>query len=144
MIRSLLMSVVILLAGCDKSADAPQAAPAAAPAVSSREGWPTEEEAKTAILELEYSINASETNKSIWHVKDLHHEVKSVQFAQKTTRKQMTYGASAIEVYPVKILYTRITEYTTKPATREDCGDDGVWFFYRDSFGNWACKYGNE
>ena len=129
MIRSLLMSVVILLVGCDKSPDAPPiaapaaapqaapaaapqatpavapaASPAAAPAVSSREGWPTEEEAKAAILKLEYSINASDTNKSIWHVKDLHHEVKSVQFAQKTTRKQMTYGASAIEVYPVKIL----------------------------------------
>ena len=108
------------------------------------EGWPTEEEVKAAILKVEYDINASETNKAIWKVKDFRHEVKSVKFAKKTTQKQMKYGAPAITVYPVKVLYTQITDYETKASTRVECGADGVWFLYRDSFGEWTGKYGNE
>lgn len=116
---------------------------AAAPNLN-RESWPTEEEAKAAILKVEYSINASDTNKSIWKVKDFRHEVKSVKLAQKTTQKQMNFGASAITVYPVKILYTQITDYDGKETTRVEVGADGVWFLYRDSFGEWTGKYGNE
>lgn len=136
------------LVGCDKSepaAPAPSGSTATpAPAVAAREGWPTEEEAKAAILKVEYDINASETNKSVWHVKDFKHEVKSVKFAERTTQKQMNYGAQAITVYPVKILYTQITEYTDKPATRVETGADGVWFLYKNSFGEWTGKYGSE
>lgn len=117
------------------------AAPVASPV---GEAWPTEEEVKAVILKVEYDINASETNKAIWKVKDFRHEVKSVKLAQKTTPKQMTYGAPAITVYPVKVLYTQITDYETKEPTRVECGADGVWFFYRDSFGEWKAKYGNE
>ena len=119
--------------------------PATAPATSAaKAGWPTDEEVKATIFKVENDIYASETNKTVWHVKEMKHEVKSVQFAQETTQKQMRYGAAAQTVYPVKVLYTRITEYTTKPETREEQGKDGVWFFYKDSFGNWTCKYGNE
>ncbi len=108
------------------------------------EAWPTEEEVKAVILKVEYGINASETNKAVWKVKDFRHEVKSVKLAQMTTRKQMTYGASAITVYPVKVLYTQITDYESKDTTRTEVGADGVWFLYRDSFGEWTGKYGNE
>ncbi len=117
------------------------AAPAAAPA---RAGWPTEEEAKAAIFKVEHDIYASQTNKDVWHVKDMKHEVKSVRFANETAQKQMRYGAQAQTVYPAKILYTRITEYTDKAPVVEEQGKDGVWFFYKDSFGDWTCKYGSE
>lgn len=145
--------VVIVGCGGANSPPAPRAvattsakpASAAAEALKSdREGWPTEEEAKAAILKVEYGIHASETNKSVWKVKDMRQEVKSVKFAQKTTQKQMTFGAQAITVYPVKILYTRITDYEHKEATRDEVGADGVWFLYRDSFGEWTGKYGSE
>lgn len=126
------------------ASSAVSAPPALVAGTATKEGWPTEEEAKAAIFKLEHSIRANDTKKAIWHVKDMHHEVKSVKFAERTTQKQMNYGASAVTVYPAKILYTRITEYTDKPATREEEGDDGVWFFYKDSFGEWKCKYGNE
>lgn len=106
--------------------------------------WPTEEEAKAAIFKVEYGINASETNKSVWKVKDFRHEVHSVKFANKTTQKQMNYGAPAITVYPAKILYTQITEYEHKDPTRVETGADGVWFLYKDSFGEWTGKYGKE
>lgn len=109
-----------------------------------REGWPTEAEAKAAIFKVEYDIRASDTNKAVWKVKDMKHEVKSVRFAGKTTQKQMNFGASAITVYPAKIIYTRITEYEHKEATREEEGGNGVWFLYRDSFGEWTAKYGSE
>ena len=150
--RALAVAAVALIAaclpGCDQgdtpAADAANAAAPSADAPNARAGWPTEEEAKAAILKLEYGIRASQTNKDVWHVKDLRHEVRSVKFAERTTQKQMNYGAPAITVYPAKILYTRITEYTDKPETREEAGADGVWFFYRDSFGDWTCKYGNE
>jgi hypothetical protein len=112
--------------------------------VQDEEKWPTEEEVKAAILKVEYGIHASETNKSVWKVKDFRHEVKSIKFGQKTTQKQMTYGAGAITVYPVKVLYTQITDYDGKAATNVDTGDDGVWFLYRDSFGEWTGKYGSE
>ncbi len=104
------------------------------------EAWPTEEEVKAVIFKIEYDINASETNKAIWKVKDFRHEVKSVKLAQKP----MTFGSPAITVYPIKVLYTQITDYETKEPTRVECGSDGVWFFYRDSFGDWKAKYGNE
>lgn len=113
-------------------------------AVAEEEAWPTEEEVKAAILKVEYGIHASETNKSVWKVKDFRHEVKSVKFGQKTTQKQMSYGADAITVYPVKVLYTQVTDYDGKAATNVETGDDGVWFLYRDSFGEWTGKYGNE
>ncbi len=157
---------IVLFVGCDKGGDTPstpagstgsanpaapaaQASPAAPTPVSAtvapaREGWPTEEEAKATILKIEYDINASETNKSIWHVKDFKHEVRSVKFAESTTQKQMKYGAAAQTVYPVKILYTQITEYTDKPTTRVEAGADGAWFFYKNSFGEWTAKYGSE
>ncbi len=106
--------------------------------------WPTEAEAVATILKIEHAINASETNKSIWKVTDFRHEVKSVKFGQKTTQKQMHFGSDAITVYPVKILYTQITDYENKPSTRVEAGADGVWFLYRDSFGEWTGKYGNE
>lgn len=127
------------------TATAPSPSTPAAPVASPvDEAWPTEEEVKAVILKVEYDINASETNKAIWKVKDFRHEVKSVKLAQKTTLKQMTYGAPAITVYPVKVLYTQITDYETKEPTRVECGADGVWFLYRDSFGEWKAKYGNE
>ena len=47
-------------------------------------------------------------------------------------------------MYPAKILYTRITEYTDKETTREELGADGVWLLYQDSFGDWTGKYGSE
>lgn len=118
--------------------------PKADAAKPGREGWPTEAEAKAAIFKVEYAIRASDTNKSVWKVKDMKHEVKSVKFAEKTTEKQMNFGASAITVYPAKIIYTRITEYEHKEATREEEGGNGVWFLYRDSFGEWTAKYGSE
>ena len=121
--------------------DAATSAPAAAAA---RESWPTEDQAKAAILKIEYDIRASQTNKDVWHVKDLRHEVHSVKFGDRTTQKQMNYGRDAVTVYPAKILYTRITEYTDKEATREEAGADGVWFLYQDSFGDWTGKYGTE
>lgn len=127
-----------------KDTPAPPAAATGAPIANAREGWPTEEEAKAAIFKVEYAINASETNKAVWKVKDFRHEVKSVKFADKTIQKQMNYGASAITVYPVKILYTQVTDYEGKAATRVDTGKDGVWFLYRDSFGEWTGKYGSE
>ncbi len=139
------------LVGCGEDAPpapgapgAPAAGGAAAPAGNQREGWPTEEEAKAAIFKVEHAIWASQTNKDVWHVKDMRHEVKSVKFAERTTQQQMSYGAQAITVYPAKILYTRITEYTDKADVVEEEGDDGVWFFYRDSFGEWTAKYGSE
>lgn len=149
-VRGFLMA--LLVCGCDKPAEttppppasAAPSPPAPAAPAQSREGWPTEDEVKAAILKVEMAIYASDHNKSVWHVKDMRHEVKSVQLAQRTTKKQMNYGAAAIDVYPAKVLYTRITEYTDKPATKEESGADGVWFLYRDSFGNWMCKYGNE
>ena len=113
-----------------------------AQAAPAREGWPTEEQAKAAIFKVEEPIyGANET----WHIKGIRHEVKSVKFAERTTEKQMTYGANAITVYPAKILYTRITDYTDgREPKREEVGSDGVWFFYKDSFGDWTAKYGSE
>jgi len=148
----LALTCLALLAGCDVSESPPavakdsplpkEDAPNAVPAV--REGWPTEAQAKAAIFKVEYAIQASDTNKQVWKVKDMRHEVQSVQFAKQTTQKQMNFGASAITVYPAKILYTRITDYEHKEATREQLGADGVWFLYRDSFGQWTAKYGSE
>ncbi len=123
-------------ATADKQADAKPA--------NAREDWPTEEEAKAAIFKVEYAIQASQTNKDVWHVKDMTHEVHSVKFAKRTTEKQMHYGDGAITVYPAKILYLRTTEYTDKPATHEELGEDGVWLLYQDSFGEWTGKYGTE
>ncbi len=125
---------------------AESASPAAAdpPPPALREGWPTEEQAKAAIFKVEYAIQASQTNKDVWHVKDMTHEVHSVKFAKRTTEKQMHYGDGAITVYPAKILYLRTTEYTDKPATHEELGEDGVWLLYQDSFGEWTGKYGTE
>lgn len=148
-LKPLLLCVACALAifGCDRAAaDSPATQPATQPstAPAAREGWPTEEEAKATIFKVEYAIWASQTNKDVWKVTDMKHEVKSVKFANQTTQKQMKYGAAAQTVYPVKILYTRVTEYQHKPATREECGADGVWFFYQDSFGDWTAKYGNE
>jgi hypothetical protein len=114
------------------------------PAPTSREGWPTEDEAKDAIFRVEHAIHASQTNKDVWHVKDMRHEVHSVRFADSTTEKQMDYGRQAITVYPAKIQYTRITEYTDKEATREELGADGVWYLYQDSFGDWTGKYARD
>lgn len=99
---------------------------------------------KAAIFKVEYAIYASDHNKSIWKVKDMRHEVKSVKLAQSTTQKQMTYGASAITVYPAKVLYTRTVEYEHKPAEVTEEGKNGVWFLYKDSFGEWTGKFGNE
>ncbi len=148
--RRTLFSLVLLsfaFAGCgggDSSPPAKPSSPKAETSKSDREGWPTEEEAKAAIFKVEYGIHASETNKSVWKVKDFRHEVKSVKFGQKTTQKQMSFGADAITVYPVKILYTQITDYEGKETTRVDAGADGVWFLYRDSFGEWTGKHGSE
>ena len=147
-----LVLIVPMMIGCGKSNSPPAAATGSAnatpktdtPATAEREGWPTEAEAKAAILKVEYSIHASETNKTVWKVKDFRHEVKSVKFAPKTTQKQMSVGARAITVYPVKILYTQVTDYEHKATTRVETGADGVWFLYRDSFGEWTGKYGNE
>lgn len=113
-------------------------------APASREGWPTEDEAKAAIFRVEHAIHASQTNKDVWHVKDMQHEVHSIRFADSTTEKQMDYGRQAVTVYPAKILYTRITEYTDKEATREELGADGVWYLYQDSFGDWTGKYARD
>ncbi|HPK04148.1 MAG TPA: hypothetical protein PLS90_17015 [Candidatus Sumerlaeota bacterium] len=127
------------------AASAPVAAAQASPApANSREGWPTEEEAKEAIFRVEHAIHASQTNKDVWHVEDMRHEVQSVRFAERTTQKQMDYGAQAITVYPARIHYTRITTYRDKPETREELGDNGVWFLYQDSFGDWTGKFGTE
>ena len=152
--RTLLISLVYLHVACigcgggaapvTTTTSAKPASAAAEAPKSDREGWPTEEEAKAVILKVEYGIHASETNKSIWKVKDFHHEVKSVKLAQKTTQKQMNYGAAAITVFPVKILYTQVTDYDGKAATHVETGADGVWFLYRDSFGEWTGKYGSE
>ncbi|HQY87208.1 MAG TPA: hypothetical protein PK402_01025 [Tepidisphaeraceae bacterium] len=113
-----------------------------AQAAPAREGWPTEAEVKAAIFKVEEPLyGANET----WHIKGIRHEVKSVKFAERTTEKQMSYGANAITVYPAKVLYTRITDYTDgREPKREDVGADGVWFFYKDSFGDWTAKYGSE
>jgi hypothetical protein len=148
-----LMTIQLTMTGCgEKAGTEPEAATTASTPSSSgtndvvteEEKWPTEEEVKAAILKVEYDIHASETNKSIWKVKDFRHEVKSVKFAQRTSQKQMTYGADAITVYPVKVLYTQITDYDGKASTNAETGDDGVWFLYRDSFGEWTGKYGSE
>lgn len=147
------MMIQLTLSGCGSEADSrPEGANAESAAVTGgttvlvgeEEKWPTEEEVKAAILKVEYDIHASDTNKSIWKVKDFRHEVKSVKLAQKTTQKQMTYGAGAITVYPVKVLYTQITDYDGKATTNVETGDDGVWFLYRDSFGEWTGKFGSE
>jgi hypothetical protein len=121
--------------------DPPATQPATQP---SRPGWPTEEEVKAAVHKIEYDIRASQTNRDIWKVKDVRHDFHSVQFANETTEKQMKFGAAAQTVYPVKVLYTRTTEYQHKDPEVEQCGSDGVWFFYKDSFGNWTAKYGSE
>lgn len=148
-----IVAVAAILAGCDRGTSSPAPSPTAGASPSpsgaavpqaSREGWPTEDEVKAAILKVEYDIWASQTNKDVWHVKDMKHEVHSVKLGLNTTQKQMTYGAQAITVYPAKVLYTRVTEYTSKPAVREEGGADGVWFLYKDSFGQWTAKYGNE
>jgi hypothetical protein len=110
---------------------------------SEAEVWPTEEEAKAAIHKLEYSIHASETNRTIWHVKDLRHEVKSVEFGKQTAKKVMTYTGGEVTVYPAKIRYTRITDYTDKDATRTEEGENGTWYFFRDAMGEWDCRYGD-
>ena len=90
--------IPLTVIGCGRS-DSPSETKSATTAASSadtnqpaatkpaRESWPTEEEAKAAIFKVEYRINASETNKSVWKVKDFRHEVKSVKFAQKTIQK---------------------------------------------------------
>ncbi|MEX2212511.1 MAG: hypothetical protein WD768_00190 [Phycisphaeraceae bacterium] len=135
------------VANADDKTTTPATTPPPTPAATEkndREGWPTEAEAKAAIFKVEHAIHASQTNKDVWKVKDMKHEVKSVKFAQRTTQKQMNFGAQAVTVYPVKILYTRITDYSHKEATREESGADGVWFLYRDSFGEWTGKYGSE
>ena len=44
----------------------------------------------------------------------------------------------------MKVLYTQITDYEGKAATNVETGNDGVWFLYRDSFGEWTGKYVNE
>jgi hypothetical protein len=137
--------------GCGGAAttdDAPTAATSSSTdadaAPKSRAGWPTESEAKAAIFRVEHAIHASQTNKDVWHVKDMRHEVHSVRFADSTTEKQMDYGRQAITVYPAKIVYTRVTEYTDKEATREELGADGVWYLYKDSFGDWTGKYARD
>jgi hypothetical protein len=149
----LAFAIIVLLFGCDdaktsspapQQSAVPQSNAAAQATPSPREGWPTEAEVTKAIFTVEHDIWASETNKSVWHVKEMRHEIKSIQLAQQTTQKQMNYGAQAITVYPVKVLYARITEYTDKPEVREEQGQDGVWFLYKDSFGNWTGKYGKE
>lgn len=72
------------------------------------------------------SIVDGGSRKAAWKVKDFRHEVKSVKFAKKTTQKQMNYGAAAITVYPVKVLYTQITDYKSKDTARTEVGADGV------------------
>lgn len=94
------------------------------------------------MLKVEYAIRASQTNKDVWHVQDLKLEVHSVKFAPQPAEKQMEYGKAAATVYPARVVYTRITEYTDKAATREE--EKGVWYFYRDSFGEWTGKYSAE
>lgn len=135
--------------GCrDSPPAAPQTGAASSPNADSdppnkRSGWPTEEEVKAALFKVEHGIHASDTNKSIWHVKDMRHEVHEIRFGERTTEKQMSFGAAAITVHPVKVRYTRITEYTDKPEVRDEV-ENGVWFFYRDSFGDWTGKFGSE
>ena len=138
----MVVSIGLSMIGCEKeSSDPTSTGQPATPAQATGEVWPTDEEAKAAIYRVEEPLyGANET----WHIKGIKHEVKSVKFAERTTQKQMNFGANAITVYPAKILYTRITEYTDKEPTREEQGADGVWFFYKDSFGEWTGKYGNE
>lgn len=134
----MIVGIGLLTIGCEKKTS--ESTSTRQP-VATGEVWPTEEEAKAAIYKVEEPLyGPNET----WHIKAMRHEVKSVKFAQRTTQKQMNFGANAITVYPAKILYTRITEYTDKEPERTEQGADGVWFFYKDSFGDWTGKYGSE
>ena len=143
----------LLLPGCGESntpapantpGTGPTPTPAATTAPAGREGWPTEEEIKVAIHKVEHAIWASQTNKEVWKVKDMKHEIKSITLANETTEKQMDYGRQAITVYPVKVVYTRVTDYEHKEATREEIGGDGVWYLYKDAFGQWTGKYARD
>lgn len=70
-----------------------------------REGWPTEAEAMATILKVERSIRASESNREIWHITDLRHEVQSVQFAERTVQKWMETGSEDVTTYPAHQLH---------------------------------------
>jgi len=136
------MLMLVAFVGCDGEKADSAGTNGETPAAE-RAGWPTEAEAKAAIFKVEIAIRGSETKKAVYHVKDFRHEVSSVKFADQTIQRQMTYGASAITVYPVKILYTQITEYTDKPTTRVEAGSDGTWYLYKDAFGEWTGKFGS-
>jgi hypothetical protein len=112
--------------------------------LDSREGWPTEQEAIDTILKVEREIRASPSNREIWHITDLRHEVHSVEFADRTDQMLMDLGSDEVTVYPARILFTRITEYSDQPDTVEECGADGTWWIYRDAFGDWTAKYGTN
>jgi hypothetical protein len=111
---------------------------------ASREGWPTEQEAIDTILKVERAIRASPANREIYYITDLRHEVHSVTFAEQTDQKLMDFATDEVTTYPARILYTRITEHSNAPPEIEECGADGTWWFYRDSFGEWTGKYGTN
>jgi hypothetical protein len=107
---------------------------------ATREGWPTEQEAIDTILKVERAIRSSPANREIYYITDLRHEVHSVQFGERTVEKWMDTGVEET-TYPVRIVYTRVTEHSNAPPDVEECGEDGTWFLYRDAFGEWTGRY---
>lgn len=109
-------------------------------------GAPTKKEVRDALTKRTRSIYLTETNKSLYKIKDveLDFDDSSIKIGSPV-EKQVEFGVSGKQAYPVRVNYTITTIYSSGDEPKvEEVGDGIVEYFYRDGFGEWKARYGGD
>lgn len=109
-------------------------------------GAPTKKEIKDALTKRTRSIYLTETNKNLYKIKDveLDFDDSSIKIGS-SVEKQVEFGASGKQEYPVRVSYTITTIYSSGVESKvEEIGDEIGEYFYREGFGEWKARYGGD
>ncbi len=114
--------------------------------ITSSGGAPTKQEVKETLTKRTRANRLTETNKSLYKVKDVELEFddSSIRIGSPV-EKQVGFGESGKQTYPVRVNYTITTTYSNgKEPTVEEVGAGIVEYFYKDGFGEWKARYGSD
>lgn len=129
---------LLVFSGCNFKVDVSESTEEPKPQTQDNLQWPTEAEAREAMLRVENSIHASPGNREIYQITDFHQDVHTFKFANAPIEK-FTGFADASVVFPAHVTYSRIYEHRSDPTKVEEVS--GTWFFFKDQFGEWTGQF---
>ena len=107
---------------------------------------PTKTEIKATLTKRQRAISLTDTSRTYYKVADvkLDFDDSSIKVGSPV-EKQVGFGESGKQTYPVKVNYTITTTYTDgrEPKT-EEVGEGIVEYFYKNGQGEWNARYGSD